>query len=60
MAITIICPNLKCRAMLQVAEKTRGKKVRCSQCATLFLIPLKKSDEPAQPAPASKQPDASS
>ena len=50
MAVTIICPNLKCRAMLQVSDKSRGKKVRCSQCDTAFLIP------PKQQVPADQQP----
>lgn len=48
MAVTIICPNLKCRAMLQVSEKARGKKVRCSQCGRPFMIPFKKEGGVAQ------------
>jgi LSD1 subclass zinc finger protein len=42
MAITLLCPNLKCRAVLQVPEKSRGKRVRCGQCQTAFLVPPKK------------------
>lgn len=39
MAVTLICPNLKCRAVLQVPDKARGKKVRCGQCRTAFMVP---------------------
>ncbi len=43
MAVTILCPNLRCRTVLLVPEKVRGKKVRCSQCATAFLVPAQQS-----------------
>ena len=43
MAVTLFCPNLKCRSILQVPDNTRGKKVRCGQCGTTFIVPLKKS-----------------
>jgi hypothetical protein len=49
MPVTLLCPNLKCRAVLQVAEKSRGKKVRCGQCGTAFLVP----EKPEEPEPAS-------
>ena len=39
MAITILCPNLRCRTVLTVPDGVRGKKVRCGQCGTAFLIP---------------------
>jgi len=39
MAVTIICPNLKCRTILQVPDGVRGKKVRCSKCGKNFLVP---------------------
>lgn len=41
MSVTMICPNLKCRAILQVPDKARGKKVRCGQCRTAFMVPQK-------------------
>lgn len=43
----MICPNLKCRKVLQVQEKYRGKQVKCHYCNTLFMVPLpsKPSDE---------------
>ena len=37
--ISIMCPNLTCRAVLRVPERARGKKVRCSQCGTMLTIP---------------------
>ena len=38
--ISIMCPNLTCRAVLRVPQNTRGKKVRCAQCGTTLTIPL--------------------
>lgn len=50
MPVVLFCPNLKCRAVLQVAETARGKKVRCGQCGTAFLVPIKAQEpEPAKP-----------
>ena len=43
MAVTLFCPNLKCRSILQVPDSTRGKKVRCGQCGTTFIVPPQKS-----------------
>ncbi len=43
MAITLFCPNLKCRSILQVPDNTRGKKVKCGQCGTAFFVPAKKA-----------------
>ena len=37
--ISIMCPNLTCRAVLRVPQQTRGKKVRCAQCGTTLTIP---------------------
>ena len=39
MALTIICPNLLCRGILQVPESVRGRKVRCGKCGKDFLVP---------------------
>jgi len=39
MAITLICPNLRCRAILQVPENVRGRKVRCGNCGNNFMVP---------------------
>lgn len=50
MAITLLCPNLQCRAVLQVAEKMRGRKVRCGQCGTAFLVPVQKDKSAVPPS----------
>jgi hypothetical protein len=60
MAITLFCPNLKCRAILQVPDNTRGKKVKCGQCGTAFFVPTPKTPvkTPTAPQPESdNQPD---
>jgi len=45
MTITLICPNLRCTAVLQVPESARGKKVRCGHCGCTLVVPQKKSVE---------------
>ena len=55
MPVVLFCPNLKCRAVLQVPETARGKKVRCGQCGTAFIVPPKtraKTEKPASAKPA--------
>ncbi len=37
--VRLICPNLRCRAMLSVPEAARGKKVKCRQCGTNISVP---------------------
>ncbi|MCO6438112.1 MAG: hypothetical protein J5J06_13545 [Phycisphaerae bacterium] len=37
--ITMICPRLRCRAMLRVPDSVRGKRVRCSECGVSFFVP---------------------
>jgi LSD1 subclass zinc finger protein len=49
MSITILCPNLHCRSILQVPEDARGKKVRCSRCQKVFIVPDKKEKKRPQP-----------
>ena len=39
MPISIMCPNLACRAILRVPDKVRGKKVRCGECSIVFSVP---------------------
>lgn len=51
MAITILCPTLKCRMLLAVPEEIRGKKVRCKYCGTTFVVPLKSAPAPRPPEP---------
>ena len=50
MAVTIICPNLKCRTILQVPDGVRGKKVRCGKCGKNFLVPAATKTKRAAPA----------
>ena len=57
MPITIMCPNLACRAVLRVPDKVRGKKVRCGQCATVFFVPAKSAaNSPDKSSVAGKTP----
>jgi len=39
MAITLMCPNLRCRKVLMVPEDARGTRVRCSYCGMMLLVP---------------------
>ena len=39
MGLTIICPNLRCRSVLQVPDEVRGQKVRCGKCGKNFIVP---------------------
>ena len=39
MSIRILCPNLKCRAILTVPDDTRGKKVGCGHCSSVLMVP---------------------
>ena len=50
--IRIICPNLKCKAILSVPERARGRSVRCRMCGMRVRIP-------ALAAASSKSPAAS-
>ncbi len=55
-AITIQCPNLTCRAVLQVPEKVRGKKIRCGKCDLCFMVPAPRTAKaPPQPAAAAEK-----
>jgi hypothetical protein len=48
----MICPNLKCRKVLQVPAKYRGQQVKCHYCNSLFAVPMAKVAD----APTSKKP----
>lgn len=51
--VMMICPNLKCRKVLQVPAKYRGQQVKCHYCNSLFAVPMAKVvDAPAAPKPA--------
>ena len=51
----MICPNLKCRKVLQVPAKYRGQQVKCHYCSTLFAIPTVKTREKAIAKPEEKK-----
>jgi hypothetical protein len=40
--VVMICPNLKCRKVLQVPGKCRGQHVKCRYCSMTFAVPLAK------------------
>jgi len=39
--ITLVCPNLKCKAVLEVTEKQRGTRIRCKKCGQIILVPAR-------------------
>ena len=41
MAVTIMCPNLRCRKILMIPESMRGNRVRCSYCGMVLRVPKK-------------------
>lgn len=56
MAVTVICPNLRCRSALQVPDVMRGKVVRCGRCGKNFLVPMPVSERPPRvPAEAESE-----
>ena len=40
--IRLMCPNLKCRAVLAVPPESRGRLVRCKTCGTSIRVPMKR------------------
>jgi hypothetical protein len=57
--VRMICPNLKCRALLSVPTTARGKTVRCRQCGTRVRVPQTieppPADKPGSASPAASQ-----
>ncbi len=43
--VMMICPNLKCRKVLQVPAKYRGLQVRCHYCNMTFAVPNSKPSD---------------
>ncbi len=39
MAVSLLCPNLKCRKVLSVPDEVRGKMVKCQFCQNTFRVP---------------------
>lgn len=48
--VRIMCPNLRCRAILGVPGEARGRMVRCRHCGTTIKVPQKSAEKP-DPAP---------
>jgi len=61
MPITLLCPNLTCRAVLQVPDKVRGKQIRCGKCGCCFVVPggaaKPQKTSPAQESPTTPSKD---
>jgi len=57
-SIILQCPRLHCRAILRVPETVRGKRVRCSECESTFIVPARVA--PRLPAPVKPPEDKSS
>jgi len=55
--ITLRCPNLKCRRVLQVPADARGQKVRCSHCNSTFVVPQSRPKKQFVPAGAEDRPE---
>lgn len=49
--VRIMCPNLRCRAVLAVPPEARGRLVRCRNCGMSIKIPAKTEPVKAEPAP---------
>ena len=57
--VRIMCPNLVCRKVLIVPSSSRGKTVRCKNCATTIRVPAKAAaPAAAAPPPAAGAGDA--
>jgi len=41
--VTMVCPNLKCKAVLEVTQKQRGTRIRCKKCGQIILVPPRPS-----------------
>lgn len=44
--IRIMCPNLRCKAVLAVPIEARGRMVRCRACSVNIKVPMKRETEP--------------
>ena len=44
MAVTFMCPNLRCRKVLMAPDNFRGKRMRCTYCGYTLLVPKAKID----------------
>ncbi len=49
--IRLMCPNLKCRAVLAVPPESRGRLVRCKACGSSIRVPLKRDAQSGTETP---------
>ncbi|MCX5658944.1 MAG: hypothetical protein NTW19_04390 [Planctomycetota bacterium] len=56
--IRLICPSLRCRAILTAPAAARGKAVRCGQCGMRVKVPDAAAPVKAGPAAAAAEPPA--
>jgi DNA-directed RNA polymerase subunit RPC12/RpoP len=54
-AVTLMCPNLRCRKILMVPASMRGSRVRCSYCGFLLVVPVHSNSFEAKAARAKEQ-----
>ena len=54
-SVRMICPNLRCRAILSVPPAARGKTVRCRQCSMRIHVPDSSKSKPAASASTPSQ-----
>jgi predicted Zn finger-like uncharacterized protein len=43
--LTLVCPNYKCKAALEVSEALRGQRVKCLRCGQVILVPKGKPSD---------------
>lgn len=62
MAVTLMCPNLRCREVLIVPDDARGSRVRCAYCGIVLTVPKtagkSRSPRPAEPVSVSGEAQA--
>jgi len=56
--VRMMCPNLKCRALLCVPQHARGKTVRCKNCGSCIKVPAPKAGVTQQVPGAPEQGEA--
>ena len=50
MSVTVLCPNLSCKAILHVPDNMRGQMIRCGQCGTYLTVPPNRGDSGSNPS----------
>ena len=50
MAVHVMCPSLRCRKILTLADEVRGTLVSCRYCTMQFRVPAPRR-QPVAPAP---------